>query len=299
MENIVVDSRYSIKTQIGHGGYATVFLAFDKIMKKNVAIKVIKCGIDENDKVYNMFKQEAMLMAAIFNSNVVKIHASGIHENNPYLVMDYVKGKSLKEIIYENGYLLVDEVYSYVLQILNGLEACHNSNIFHRDIKPQNIIKKSDGNVVLIDFGTAYIGEIDKNLYQEDETKVIGTVQYMAPEIFHSLKASIQTDIYALGISIYEMFTGKFPFFAENPEDKKAVVKMHIHSPFPSVRRLNPTVPVEFENIIYKCCEKDPKKRYKNVNEIRVDLLNAYEKYKNPTTKNEGFFKRIFKVGKR
>lgn len=299
MENIVVDERYLIKTQIGHGGYATVFLAYDKIMRKFVAIKVIKCGINEDDKIYNMFKQEAMLMAAIPNNNVVKIYASGIHENNPYLVMEYVKGRSLKEIIYENGYLLVDEVYSYVTQILNGLEACHNSNIFHRDIKPQNIIKKADGNVVLIDFGTAYVGEIDKNLYMEDPTKVIGTVQYMAPEIFHNLKASIQTDIYALGITMYEMFSGKFPFSTDDPDNKKAIVKMHIHSPFPSIRRLNPSVPVDFENIIYKCCEKDPKKRYKNVNELRIDLLNAYEAYKNPKKKKENFFKKLFKVGKK
>jgi serine/threonine-protein kinase len=183
MEFNVIDERYIISADVGHGGYATVFLAFDQIRRKQVAIKVINCDINNDKKAYNMFQQEAMTMAAISNLNVVSIYGSGIYNNKPYLVMDYVRGKSLKDIIRENSYLLVDEVYTYMMQIINGLEACHNCNIVHRDIKPQNIIKKTDGNVVLIDFGTAYIGEVERNLYVEDGAIIIGTIQLLAPEL--------------------------------------------------------------------------------------------------------------------
>ena len=220
MENIFVDDRYLLKTKIGHGGYATVFLAFDKITNKNVAIKVVKCDTNEDNKTYKMFRQEAMTMAAIYNPNIVKVYGSGIYENNPYLVMDYVRGKCLKDIIKENGYLLVDEVVSIYKQIINGLEACHNYGIIHRDIKPQNIVKKSDGNIVLLDFGTAFICESDQNLYQENDSNIVGTVQYMAPELIINPCGSIQTDIYALGIMMFEMFSGRHPYILKD-KDKK------------------------------------------------------------------------------
>ena len=123
MENIVINDRYVLKTEIGHGGYATVFLAFDKIRSTFVALKILKCDIEKDKKAYTMFKQEAMTLAAIDNPYIVNVYESGIFENNPYLVMDYVRGKSLKEIIYENGYLLTDEVFVFTQQILLGMEA--------------------------------------------------------------------------------------------------------------------------------------------------------------------------------
>ena len=294
MENIVINDRYVLHNKIGHGGYATVFLALDTFNNRQVAVKVLKCEANENNKTYVMFKQEAMTLAAISNSNVVKVYENGIYENNPYLVMEYVKGRSLKEIIYGNSVLLVDEVFLYMQQIIDGLETVHNLNIIHRDLKPQNIIKKSDGTLVILDFGTAFVADDEINLYKEDGSTIIGTVQYMAPELVETPGGSIQTDIYALGVSMYEMFTAKFPFMAADPNDKIAVIKMHRGEPFPSVRKLNPTVPVEFENIIYKCCEKDTKKRYKNVNELRVDLLNAYEIYKKPINQKKGLFSKLF-----
>lgn len=295
MENNVINDRYTLRTQIGHGGYATVFLAYDNIYSRFVAIKVVNCKADPSNKTYIMFKQEAMTLAAISNPNIVKVYEDGVFEDKPYLVMEYVKGKSLKDIILENGYLLVDEVFIYMQQIINGLEAIHNAKIVHRDIKPNNIIKKNDGSLVLIDFGTAIISDASYNLYKEDGSTIIGTVQYMAPELVNNTMGSSQTDIYALGVSMYEMFTGKFPFSLPDKNDKIGVVQMHINEPFPSVRKLNPNVPVSFENIIYKCCEKSCKKRYKNINELRVDLLRAYEEYKNPKTKKVSFLRKIFK----
>lgn len=295
MENITINDRYTLRTKIGHGGYATVFLAYDNIFSRFVAIKVLTCKIDTNNKTYIMFKQEAMTLAAISNPNIVKVYEDGIYDGKPYLVMEYVKGRSLKDIIIDNGYLLVDEVFLYMQQIINGLETIHNAKIVHRDLKPNNIIKKNDGSLVLIDFGTAIVSEAQYNLYKEDGTTIIGTVQYMAPELVKNTMGSIQTDIYALGVSMYEMFTGKFPFSLPDKNDKIGVVQMHINEPFPSVRKLNPNVPVSFENIIYKCCEKNCKRRYKNVNELRIDLLHAYEEYKNPKSKKINFFEKIFK----
>lgn len=293
MEINTIDDRYEIRTRIGYGGYASVYLAYDRISTQFVAIKILKCDIQENVKTYNMFQQEAMTMAALTNQNIVKVYSSGIYMNNPYLVMEYVRGKSLKDIINENGYLLVNEVFSYMKQILNGLKACHDANIIHRDIKPQNIIKKADGILVLLDFGTAFISEDDKNLYKEDGNTIVGTAQYMAPELINNPTGSIQSDIYAIGISMFEMFTGKFPFVPKNFNDKKEILKMHVYSPFPSVRKINPAVPVSFENIIYKCCQKDPNKRYKNISELQLDLFTAYDDFKNPKEKKLSFFKRL------
>lgn len=295
MENFVINDRYVINTQIGHGGYATVFLAYDNFYSKHVAVKVLKCEANDENKTYAMFKQEAMTLAAISNNNVVKVYENGVYDNNPYLVMEYVKGRSLKDIIHSSSYLLVDEVFLYMQQIINGLETVHNNNIVHRDLKPQNIIKKSDGTLVILDFGTAIVCDDSINLYKEDGTTIIGTVQYMAPELVEHPGGSIQTDIYALGVTMYEMFTGKFPYTAADPNDKIAVVMKHRNEPFPSVRKINPLVPIEFEEIIYKCCEKDTKKRYKNVNELRIDILHAYEAYKNPTPKKKSLFEKLFK----
>ena len=295
MENILLNDRYKLNCKIGHGGYATVFLAFDTFYNKTVAIKVLKCEANENNKTYVMFKQEAMTLAAISNKNVVKVYENGIYENNPYLVMEYVKGRSLKDIIYGTSYLLVDEVYLYMQQIIDGLETVHNCNIVHRDLKPQNIIKKADGTLVILDFGTAIVSDESINLYKEDGSTIIGTVQYMAPELVENPGGSVQTDIYALGVTMYEMFTCKFPYSCPDVNNKVAVVYKHINEPFPSVRKINPLVPIEFENIIYKCCEKDVKKRYKNVNELRIDLIQAYETYKNPVAKKQGLLSRIFK----
>lgn len=295
MDNIVINDRYLLKTEIGHGGYAKVFLAYDKVRQTFVALKILKCDIDKDKKAFTMFNQEAMTLAAIDNPYIVRVYESGIYEKNPYLVMDYVKGKSLKEIIYENGYLLTDEVFVFTQQILQGLEACHNANIIHRDIKPQNIVKKADGSIVILDFGLAFVSQDDINLYKEDGTTISCTVQYMAPEILDNPKGTIQSDIYALGISMYEMFTGKHPFPLTDKNEKIDVIHMHAKSPFPSVRKLNPKVPESFENIIYKCCEKDPSKRYRNVNELYCELLIAYDEYKNPKKKKQSFFQRLFK----
>ena len=296
MENIIINDRYEIRTEIGHGGYAKVFLAFDRISSSFVAIKILKCDIEKDKKNYTMFMQEAMTLAAIANENVVKVYESGLYNNNPYLVMDYVKGKSLKKIISENGYLLIDEVYAYMLQIINGLDSCHQANIIHRDLKPLNIVKKADGNVVILDFGLAFMPHENVNLYEIDPTAIACTVQYMAPEMTSEPEGTIQSDIYALGVTMYEMFTGKCPFNKTDPNDRYGVILMHKNTAFPSVRRINPQVTKEFENIIFKCCEKDPKKRYKNVNELKYDLLIAYDKYKNPIIeKKQSFFEKLFK----
>lgn len=291
-EKIIINNRYLINKEIGSGGYASVFLAHDKIANKLVAIKVLKCQM-ENKKAFNMFKQEAMTLAAISNKHIVKVYSNGVYEDNLYLVMEYVKGKSLKQLLNTNGYLLIDEVYNYMLQIIDGIEECHNNGIIHRDIKPQNLIKKADGSIVIIDFGTAFIIQEHKNLYQEDGTTIIGTAQYMAPELVENPKGSIQSDIYALGITMFELLTGKFPFNPTDPSDKKAILYMHINEPFPSIRKINPSIPYGFEKIINKCCNKDLKIRYKNVEELKIDLIEAYDSYKSP--KKKSFFDFLFR----
>ncbi len=294
MELKKIDNRFIIHTSIGSGGYASVFLASDLISRELVAIKILNAKISINDKNYKMFCQEAMTLAAISNPHVVKIYSSGIYDDKPYLVMEYVKGSSIKDLIKEHGYLLIEEVYNYMLQIIDGLECCHNANIIHRDIKSQNIIKKSDGTVVLLDFGIASITDDDKNLYKNEDS-IIGTPQYLAPEIAKTFKATIQSDIYALGILMYEMFSGKYPYNIKKDDNKIEIVKMHISCPFPSIRKICPNVPIDFEQIINKCCQKSPDKRYQSVNEIRNDLQKAFDNYKNPSKKKKFFLFKLFK----
>ncbi|MCI5745114.1 MAG: serine/threonine protein kinase [Erysipelotrichaceae bacterium] len=295
MINEVFNERYIISSLVGSGGYSKVFLAYDKISKKHVAIKVLKCNIEENTKAYQMFKQEAMTLAAIINPNVVKVYNSNIYNNNPYIVMEYVKGRNLKSIIEENGYLLVNEVVNYMNQIIDGLEICHNANIVHRDLKPANIIKKPDGTIVILDFGTAFIKDEKVSLYQEHKGTAIGTVQYMAPELIENPEGSIQSDIYSLGIIMFEMFSGRCPYVLKDPNKKSEVLLMHREVPFPSIRTIIPSVPLSFEKIIFKCCDKNPEKRYRNLNELRIDIINAYDEYTHPKTIKKSFFKRLFK----
>jgi len=174
-EIVQIEDRYTITSKIGHGGNADVFLAYDKIINRQVAIKILNFElVDEESENYKKFKQELITMAGVNSPYVAKIYDSGIHDKHPYVVMEYVRGKSLRSIIKNQGFLLVDEVNHYMMQILDGIQACHNLGIVHKDIKPENLVVRADGTVVILDFGTAYLTEKKYNFYINSE-KIAGT----------------------------------------------------------------------------------------------------------------------------
>lgn len=313
VEPSIINNRYKRSISLGRGGNAEVFLAFDPITNRQVAIKCINCEVtNEKDLNYQKYLQEINTMASLLQKNIVQIYDTGIYEGiitnkktkeqklgkKPYVVMEYVKGQSLRSKINQEGFLIVDEVNDYMMQILDGLEVAHKNGIVHRDIKPENMLVRPDGTLVILDFGTAFHLDHQFNLY-EDKDYITGTIQYMAPEYVEGTQINVLIDIYALGISLFEMFTGKLPFTHPN-NDQKEIFKMHRHQPLPSITNINPNCPKEYEKIIIKACAKNPDERYQNVYELRKDLIEAYKHYKNPTdNKKESFFSKIFNKRKK
>lgn len=301
MEERIIYKRYRLIRKLGQGGNAEVFLAEDMILKKQVAVKILKTPVEENNDEYLLYKQEIKTMATLSHQNIVKIYDCGIDNNHPFVVMEYVKGQSLRAIIIQRGFLMIEEFKQYMDQILDGLICAHEHQIIHRDIKPQNIIVKSNGVVTIIDFGTAYI--LDKKFNAYEDEKCIGSVHYMAPEYPLEKISDEKIDIYSLGITMFEMLTGKLPFVDSNPEHKsqsdkyKTVIKMHKFTPLPSAKKYNPQITDEIENIINKACSKDREGRYNSCKEIKEDLQIAYHHYLHPEEikKKSSFFQKLFK----
>lgn len=282
---IVIDNRYEIISSIGKGGFSKVFCVRDNVTNKILAAKILDYKFETtDDRKYKQFRQEARTIAALNSRNIIKIHDFGIYDDHPYLIMDYIKGKDLKEIINENGYLLIDEFYLYMKKILSAVEICHANKVIHRDIKADNVKVTSDGSVILLDFGVSFISEEKYNLYEMDTKYVSCTITHAAPDLIKNPKGSVQTDIYALGVTMFEMLTGRCPFDSNNTDRekrKKEIYLMHKNCPFPDVRKYNPNVTDEIAKIINKCCEKQPKNRYKSVKDLHLDLANAYNDYLN------------------
>lgn len=300
MESKVIYNRYHLIRKLGQGGNAEVFLAEDQILKKQVAVKILKTPVEEKNDEYLLYKQEIKTMATLTHQNIVKIYDCGIDQSHPFVVMEYVKGQSLRAIIIQRGFLMIEEFKQYMNQILDGLICAHENQIIHRDIKPQNIIVKSNGVVTIIDFGTAYI--LDKKFNAYDDEKCIGSVHYMAPEYPLEKISDERIDIYSLGITMFEMLTGKLPFVDANPEHKtqvekyKAVIRMHKYTPLPSARKYNPQITEEIEQIINKACSKNRESRYKSCRQIKEDLQRAYDHYLHPENchKQQSWIKKLF-----
>lgn len=260
---MIVD-RYEILEKIGTGGMSDVYKAKDHKLNRFVAVKVLKQEFSENANFVSKFRIEAQAAAGLMHPNIVNVYDVGEESENHYIVMELVEGITLKKYIEKKARLSVKEAVSIAIQVSMGIEAAHNNHIIHRDIKPQNIIISKEGKVKVTDFGIAKAATSNTIT-----SNVMGSVHYTSPEQARGGYSDEKSDIYSLGVTMFEMLTGRVPF---NGETTVAIAIKHIQEEFPSPREYVPEIPVCVEQIVLKCCQKSPDRRYQSMAELIADL---------------------------
>ncbi|MCR5184735.1 MAG: protein kinase [Bacilli bacterium] len=284
----IIDDRYRITARIGHGGMSEVYEAMDIISRKTVAIKLIREDVMSNPINFRRFQNEATIAASLKHDNIVKVYNHGTTEGRPYIVNEYINGQTLKDVLDFNTKMSLQEAMSVMVQLTAALEYAHSHGIIHRDIKPHNLYMLTDGSIKLGDFG---IAESESSLLNHRNDKdIVGSVHYLAPEISRGNPASAQSDIYAAGITFFELITGHVPF---DGDDSVNVAVAHIRDRFPSPRKYLPDCPKEIEKIIFKATNKNLNQRYKTAAEFHEDLVRVQS---NPEVMKEkkSFFARLF-----
>ncbi len=261
-----INDRYEIIRSIGEGGMANVYLAHDIILDRAVAIKVLRGDLSNDDKFVRRFQREALSASSLSHPNIVEVYDVGEDDGKYYIVMEYINGKTLKELVKKRGALTLAEVVDIMSQLADGISVAHDAYIIHRDIKPQNVMILENGLVKITDFGIA-LALNSTSLTQTNS--VMGSVHYIPPEQANGKGCTIKSDIYSLGILMYELVTGKVPFKGENAVE---IALKHMKDPIPSVRKMNSAIPQSVENIILKACAKNPKNRYNSAKEMYMDL---------------------------
>ncbi len=266
-----INDRYQIIKTLGEGGMANVYLANDIILDRNVAVKVLRGDLANDEKFVRRFQREALSASSLSHPNIVEMYDVGDDDGQYYIVMEYVDGKTLKQVLKQRGHLSVTEVVDIMLQVTDGLAHAHDSYIIHRDIKPQNIMILSNGMIKITDFGVATA----LNSTQLTQTNsVMGTVHYLPPEQANGKGSTIRSDIYSMGIMMYELLTGLVPYKGDNAVE---IALKHLKEPLPSVRKSNPQIPQSIENVIIKATAKNPKNRYVDAREMYEDLKTALD----------------------
>ncbi len=284
----IIDNRYRIESRLGHGGMAEVYEATDIISKKIVAIKLIREDVMKNPINLRRFENEILIAASLDHENIIKVYNHGTIDGRPYIANEYIKGQTLKDVLDFRGSLNIEECLSVMLQLANALSYAHAHGIIHRDIKPHNIYLMTDGTLKLGDFGIAQAEGVENTLTATSD--IIGSVYYLAPEISRGKSASVQSDIYACGVTFFELLTGHVPFMRDTAVN---IAVAHIKDKFPSPKKYLPSCPKEIERIIFKCCKKNPKERYANAALLYDDLKEIKD---NPSLYKEkkSLFAKIF-----
>jgi len=277
-------NRYRIIEEIGRGGMGRIYKAEDKELDITVALKMIRPEYSSNPRFIKWFKKETLLARSISHENVIRIHDLGEVDEIKYISMDYIKGQNLKELIHTSESLTIGTTVSITRQLCEALRVAHQKGIIHRDLKPQNIMIDNDGKPYVMDFGLAKSFEVKEDSMQGE---LVGTPQYMSPEQAKGEKADHRSDIYSLGIIIFEMLTGKQPFEAKT---FAGYIHKHIHEKTPPPSEINPLIPHSLEKIILKCLEKDKEKRYQNVEEL-LEYLDEHKEITRPLLPRTGIKK--------
>ena len=273
----IINDRYEILKSIGEGGMANVYLAQDKILNRKVAIKVLRGDLANDEKFIRRFQREAIAASSLSHKAIVEMYDVGEDNGTYYIVMEYVEGKTLKQLLKKRGNLTIPEVIDIMLQLTDGIAHAHDSYIIHRDLKPQNIMISDDGAIKITDFGIA----MAMNGTQFTQTNsVMGSVHYLPPEQASGKGSSTKSDIYSMGILMYELLTGKLPFKGDNAVE---IALKHMKDPLPSIRKINPDIPQSVENIIIKATAKNPNNRYADVRSMYKDIKTCMD----PKRQNE------------
>ncbi len=271
MKGQKISDRYQIIKAIGEGGMANVYLAYDTILDRDVAVKVLRGDLANDEKFVRRFQREALSASSLTHPNIVEVYDVGEDHGMYYIVMEYVEGRHLKDLIKKRGKLTTSEVIDIMLQITDGMSVAHDSYIIHRDIKPQNIMILENGLVKIMDFGIA----MALNSTQLTQTNsVMGSVHYLPPEQASGKGATLQSDIYSMGIVMYELLTGKLPYKGDNAVE---IALKQLKEPLPDIREELPNIPQSIENIIIKATAKNPKNRYADAREMHEDLLTCMD----------------------
>ena len=261
---MIIGDRYEVLEKIGTGGMSDVYKAKDHKLNRLVAVKILKQEFSENENFVSKFRVEAQSTAGLMHPNIVNVYDVGDEDGVNYIVMELVDGITLKKYIEKKARLSVKEAVSIAIQVAMGLEAAHNNNIIHRDIKPQNIMISKDGKVKVTDFGIAKAATSNTIT-----SNVMGSVHYTSPEQARGGYSDAKSDIYSLGITLFEMLTGRVPF---NGDTTVAIAIKHIQEDLPSPADYNEDIPISVEKIVLKCCQKSPDRRYQSAAELITDL---------------------------
>lgn len=267
----IIAGRYEFVKYLGGGGMSNVYLAKDKILNRDVAVKVINIPPYEKEKAVERFEREVQNTTILSHSNVVNVLDVEEDDNCYYLIMEYIEGPTLKEYLCKEGKLSADEAVEMTLQILKGIAHAHHHRIIHRDIKPQNILMTKNGTLKILDFG---IARALSETALTETNHVMGSVQYLSPEQAKGQSTDESSDIYSIGIVLYELLTGHPPFNGETPV---SVAIKHIQEELPSIRKERPSIPQSIENVIMKATRKEKSLRYRDTNEMYYDLLTALD----------------------
>ena len=266
-----INDRYSIIRTLGEGGMANVYLAYDTILNRNVAVKVLRGDLASDEKFVRRFQREALSASNLYHPNIVQIYDFDQEDGQYYIVMEYVEGKTLKQLLKRRGSLTITEVIDIMSQLTDGMAHAHDSYIIHRDIKPQNIMILDNGMIKITDFGIA----MALNSTQLTQTNsVMGSVHYLPPEQAAGRGSTIRSDIYSMGILMYELLTGSVPYKGDNAVE---IALKHLKEPLPSIRKILPELPQSIENIILKATAKNPQNRYKDAREMHQDIITAMD----------------------
>lgn len=266
MEDMVFGRRYRVTERLGGGGMADVYKAVDETLGRTVAVKVLHERFAEDPDFVQRFRHEASAAANLSHPGIVNIYDYGVQNGTYYIVMELVRGTDLKAIMRQEGPLDPIKVAEYGAQVCAALSAAHGYGIIHRDIKPQNIVRTPDGTIKVMDFGIARAVDSDST----QTGSVLGTAQYVSPEQAQGRRLGAESDLYSLGVVLYELATSRLPFEGDTPV---SVALKHVNDVPVSPRQVNPNIPPALEAVILKAMQKDPARRYRSAEEMREDLM--------------------------